>query len=106
MVSTDESTETVTLTTSTGVRLALRPLGTNAICDLEEKTGLTFGQIMVAIGMSGMERWSLRTTRVFLQACAPPGTTIEQIGALIDDVGFDGIGVAVNGLITPARPRG
>lgn len=98
--------ESITLTTADGTAIALTPLGTNAICNLEEKTGLTFGQIMVAIGMTGMERWSLRTTRVFLQACAPPGTTIEQIGALIDDVGFDGIGVAVNGLITPARTRG
>lgn len=96
----------ITLTKPDGTTIAFTPLGTNGICALEEQLGLTFGEIMVAIGVTGVERWSLRITRVFLQACAPAGTTVEAIGDLIDDIGFDGVGAAVNGLIEPARTRG
>ena len=105
MASTDLSRDTVTLT-SRGVTLELRPIGTNAICALEDQTGLTFGEIMQAIGVTGVDRWSLRVTRQFLQACAPAGTTDEQIGQLNDEIGFADIGAAVNGLIIPARTRG
>ena len=98
--------DSISLTTTDGRSIAFMPLGTNAICALEEQLGLTFGEILRAIGVTGVERWSLRVTRQFLQACAPQGTTLEQIGHLIDDVGFDGIGAVVNGLIVPAQARG
>ena len=93
----------ISLTNREGAAIAFKPIGTNAICLLEEQLGLTFGEIMAAIGVTGLDRWSLRVTRQFLQACAPAGTTIEAIGDLIDHVGFDGIGDAVNGLIVPAQ---
>ena len=98
--------ERVTLTTSTGRIVHLTPMDTNALCAFEERTGLVFGALMASLGVAGMEHWSLRITRMFLQACAMDGTTLESMGELIDDIGLEGIGAAVNQLITLARTRG
>lgn len=101
----------VTLTRSTGQVVVLTPMGTNALCAFEERTGLTFGALMAALGITDSEgsiprTWSLLITRQFLQACAPEGASVEAMGTLIDDIGFEGIGAAVNRLIAPARTRG
>lgn len=95
----------IRLTNSSGDWVEFKPLGTNAICGLEEQLGLTFGQIMAGIGVTGVEGWSLRTTRQFLQVAAVEDISVEAIGDLIDHVGFDGIADAVNGLILPAQKR-
>jgi len=102
--------DNVKLTKSDGTVVEFKAIGTNAICDLEDRLGLTFGEIMTAIGVTGLDRWSLRVTREFLLACQVPGKSgaepsLLDIGDLIDYVGFEGIGAAVNGLILPARQR-
>ena len=86
-----------------GTDVAFHPIGTNAICALEESLGITFGEILAAIGVTGMETWSLRITREFLKACAVEPITVEAVGDLIDVVGFEPVGAAVNQLIVPAQ---
>lgn len=95
--------ERISLARSDGTTIEFTPIRTNGLCALEETLGLTFGEIMTGLGINGVDRWSLNVTRQFLAACAPQGTSVETIGDVIDDVGFDGIGNAVNGLIWPAR---
>ncbi len=95
----------ITLTRSDGSTVQFTPLTYNAIVQLEEALGLTFGEIMAAIGVDGTARWSLRITRQFLAACGPKDLSLEDIGTLVDDIGFEGVGAAVNGLIWPARHR-
>ena len=94
----------ITLQSPSGKTATLMPLGFNDLCAFEEKTGLTFGALMAALGVSGQNAWSLKVTRTFLREChVEPKPTDEEIGTLVDEIGFEGIGAAVNGLIWPAR---
>ena len=86
-----------------GRTFELHPLGTNDLCALEQRLGKNFGTLMGEIGALGIELMRLSTVRIFLQLCLVGDHTEEQIGDLIDAVGFDGISSAVNGLIYPAR---
>lgn len=96
--------ESITLSTD-GKSYTLRPLGTNELCELQVRLGLHFGAIMEQIGALGIEGMNLETVRVFLQTCMNEKLTLDEIGTLIDAVGFDGISAAVNGLIIPAQER-
>jgi hypothetical protein len=96
--------ESVTLTAN-GKTYALQPLGTNELCTLEEQLGKNFGVVLAEIGALGIERMRLSTVRIFLKTCltSDDDITVEEIGELIDALGFDGISAAINGLIQPAR---
>lgn len=86
-----------------GRSYVLHPLGTNQLCALEDRLGKSFGVLMGEIGALGIELMRLSTVRIFLQLCLDGEHTEEEIGEVIDAVGFDGISTAVNGLIVPAR---
>lgn len=95
-----------------GRTVAFAPLGTNTICALETALHLVFGEIVSALGVDGLGRWSLTVTRHVLHAAHVAATpverdrlSLEEIGVLIDALGFDGIGPIVNDLILPARVR-
>ncbi len=104
--------DAVTLSAN-GKTYTLRPLGTNALCALEERLGKPFGTLMSEIGVLGIEQMHLSTVRIFLQECLADPTPETEIGDLIDAVGFDGISKKINGdpeagdetpgLIWPAR---
>jgi hypothetical protein len=94
--------ESVTLTAN-GQSYVLHPLGTNQLCGLEDRLGKSFGVLMGEIGALGIELMRLSTVRIFLQLCLDGDHSEEEIGELIDSVGFDGISTAINGLIVPAR---
>lgn len=81
----------------------LRPIGTNEICALEEQTGKVFGQLMIEVGVFGIERVSLSTVRGFIKYCLLTPLDDTQVGALIDEVGFTGISAAINKLVIPAQ---
>ena len=94
--------DAITLTAN-GTTYTLTPLGTNALCALEERLGKDFGTILREIGALGVEHMRLTTVRIFLQACLTEPRSEAAIGDLIDALGFDGIATAINGLIVPAR---
>lgn len=81
----------------------LRPIGTNEICALEEQTGKVFGQLMIEVGVFGIERVNLSTVRGFIKYCLVTPLEDAQVGTLIDEVGFNGISEAINRLIVPAQ---
>lgn len=96
--------DAITLTGPNDKSYTFTPLGTNALCDLEERLGKNFGTVMSEIGAIDLEHMRLSTVRVFLQVClGEPIVPEQEIGALIDHLGFDGISAAINGLIVPAR---
>lgn len=95
----------LTLTRRNGQVLTLTPLGTNQLAAFEETLGKSFGRILVELGVFGIEGWSLVTTRIVLRACCQDDLSIEQWGDIIDELGFDTISSAVNGLIGPAQQR-
>lgn len=95
----------ITLHGPDGKVYTLNPLGTNQLCDLELRLGKHFGQVMGEIGALGLEHMRLGTVRLFLQTCLTEPTTEEEIGALVDFLGFDGISGAINGLIVPAEQK-
>lgn len=94
--------DSITMSTS-DKSYTLNPLGTNELCALEERLGKNFGTLMQEIGAFGMEHMRLQTVRIFLIECLTEKVDEEEIGALIDALGFDGISRAINGLIYPAR---
>lgn len=93
----------VDLVAPSGQVYRLRPIGTNEICALEEQTGKVFGQLMIEVGVFGIERVSLATVRGFIKYCLVTPLEDAQVGALIDEVGFNGISEAINRLIVPAQ---
>lgn len=97
--------DAITLHGPEGKAYTLTALGTNALCDLEQRLGKHFGQVMGEIGALGLEHMRLGTVRIFLQTCLTEPATEEEIGILIDHLGFDGIASAVNGLIVPAQKK-
>jgi hypothetical protein len=97
-------TDIVEVKAANGHVFTLQPLGTNAICRLEEELGKPFGELMSELGVLGVGQMRLTTVRAFLRrALVGAELTPDAVGDLIDAVGFDGISSAINGLIAPAR---
>ncbi len=94
---------TVELIAPDGEVYQLRSIGTNELCDIEEQLGTLFGQLMIEIGVFGIERVKIRTLRAFIRRSLVTPLEDDQVGALIDRVGFDGISAAINKLIVPAQ---
>jgi len=93
----------VELVGPTGEVYRLRQIGTNELCDIEAERNMPFGELMVQLGVFGVERASLVTIRAFIKRALVVEMTDAQVGAVIDAVGFAGISAAINNMITPAQ---
>lgn len=94
---------TVDLVTPSGDVYRLRQIGTNELCDIEAERQLPFGELMVQLGVFGVERASLATIRAFIKRALVVELSDAQVGAVIDAVGFAGISGAINKMIAPAH---
>jgi hypothetical protein len=59
---------------------------TNAICRLEESTGLSYREVLTALGR---KRPKVSLLRAFVQAALidPADVTADEAGAILDDIG-------------------
>lgn len=84
------------------------PIGTNALCRIEDELGLHFGRLLAELGVFGEAAWKLSTTREFFRRCSVPEVAPEDVGAignLIDDLGFDKVSQVLSMLIAPVYAR-
>lgn len=78
---------------------------TNAICRLEEATGLDFGSVLANLG-SKRPKASLLRAFVHAALVDPPTATPEECGEILDDIGGAAVvRAAVSAVKTPKGRR-